>query len=245
MVLGKLLGIDLNSLAKLTIRYEKDHEHDWRGRITALFNPSELSISQGVNWKTHGGGTLTERTAIEQQFRSVSPRTTSVELFFDSYEDHDGSGLFGFLPNLNPFPSPDATDVRRYTDELARLAAVVPELHRPPLCKLSWGAFDDIFTGVLTNVSGNYTMFMPSGMPVRATVSCDFTEHQVQSFELFSPDVDKRHVVAPGDTLHGIAARVYDDPTKWRILAEANGITRPRDLTPGTTVVVPKLKRGR
>lgn len=44
----------------------------------------------------------------------------------------------------------------------------------------------------------------------------------------------KVYVVKKGDTLSGIAYKLYGDTSKWRDLAKANGITNPRLLQVGT-----------
>lgn len=51
-------------------------------------------------------------------------------------------------------------------------------------------------------------------------------------------------VVEKGDTLWDIADEEYGDPTKWEVIAEANDIENPRDLEPGTTLVIPELESG-
>ena len=85
-----------------------------------------------------------------------------------------------------------ATDVRLYTELIARLAKIDQELHRPPVCRLWWGRFD-VFQGVLTDLGQNYTMFLEDGTPVRATLSCTFLEvipqARVRANELHSADV--------------------------------------------------------
>lgn len=45
--------------------------------------------------------------------------------------------------------------------------------------------------------------------------------------------------VKKGETLTGIAARVYGSPSKWPLIAKANGITDPRKLKAGQTLVIP------
>ena len=42
--------------------------------------------------------------------------------------------------------------------------------------------------------------------------------------------------------LQGIAAEEYDDPRRWRPIAEANGINNPLTLPVGQGVVIPTLK---
>ena len=227
-----------SGLEKLTIYYEKKWEKDWLGSVEALFNPQELQISRSVNWETIGGEAVGEETTIEQQFRTISPQSMSIDLFFDTYERHKKS-LFGALPSLNPFPLPKATDVRQYTKKLAKLAQVNAELHRPPLCKLEWGKFDNLFVGVLTGIEQKFTMFMPNGMPVRATVTCSFIEHETTGTELHSADIPKLHTVNRSDSLHSIAAQMYNDPSQWRRIARANQIVNPRKLKPGMVLIIP------
>ncbi|MCP5013273.1 MAG: LysM peptidoglycan-binding domain-containing protein [Aestuariibacter sp.] len=241
MVLSSLQPAgDSSGLKKLTIKYEKYFKDDFFGSVEALFNPKEFLISSSLKWKTKGGEAVGEETVLKQKFESRVPKTISVDLFFDSYEQRD-TGLFAAIPSINPFPTPDATDVREYTNPLLALATINEELHRPPVCKLSWGDFEDIFTGVLTKLDQKFTMFMPSGMPVRATVSCSFMESDMVVLELHSADITKTVQVMPQDTLHSIAIRQYGDASQWRRIARANQIMNPRLLTPGMRLIIPTL----
>lgn len=45
--------------------------------------------------------------------------------------------------------------------------------------------------------------------------------------------------VEVGDTLWEIAQRFYGDGTKWRLIANANGIDDPRRLQVGTVLIIP------
>ena len=84
------------------------------------------------------------------------------------------------------------------------------ELHAPPVCLFIWGAF--VFQCIIERVSKRFTMFLPEGIPVRATLSVTLKEYrevdiQVKEIELHSPDVTKRWTVKQGDSLWSIAAR--------------------------------------
>ena len=68
---------------------------------------------------------------------------------------------------------------------------------------------------------------------------------QLRETENTSPDVEKRYVVRTGETLSSISAAVYRDPSKWRELAIANGITDPTRLSPGIVLTVPRLEEAR
>ena len=91
---------------------------------------------------------------------------------------------------------------------------------------------------VLSRVSQHFIMFMPDGVPVRARLNCTFIEYvdpeqEAKAANLQTADFSKVHVVTRGETLSGIAAARYQDPTRWRPIALANGIADPRALDRG------------
>jgi nucleoid-associated protein YgaU len=47
--------------------------------------------------------------------------------------------------------------------------------------------------------------------------------------------------VLAGETLDRIAARYYGDATRWRLLADANGISDPLAVRPGALLAVPRM----
>ena len=51
----------------------------------------------------------------------------------------------------------------------------------------------------------------------------------------------KVHTVADGDSLASIAYDAYGDPTRWRMIAEANDIDNPLHLSRGTPLTIPRL----
>jgi len=247
---SQLLGATTGGeLEKLTIRVR---ERRWRGRgrIEALFNPNEISLARSASWEQRRVASpgRTGVSTVEQEFRFVEAETFEIELFFDTYESReDGMSLrqaaVGLLP-VGLTQTRAATDVRWHTDQVADLVEPDRELHRPPVCELRWGEFD-IFTGVMTSVRQRFTLFLEDGTPVRATLSCTFAEASTESVrarELHSSDVAKRRQLRRTDTLQSIAAEEYNDPTLWRPIAKANGIVNPRDIRPGMTLTIPKLR---
>lgn len=100
---------------------------------------------------------------------------------------------------------------------------------------------------MLTSLDVTYTLFHIDGKPLRAKLSVKLKEYltvqeQQRKREGTSPDVEKKYVVRTGETLSSIAAAVYRDPALWRKVADANRITDPRSLTPGTVLTVPRLE---
>jgi nucleoid-associated protein YgaU len=256
MAAWQALGIgsgDSGSLQKLEIKYET--KNDGKGKILkmdkfhVLFNPNELAYSKSVNWKAKkvaDKGFASKAKRLD--FRASSPETLSITLFFDTYEPHDsGTDLRSFVIPTNPFTSaPKATDVKVETEKVANLARIDPHLHYPPRCELWWGRYR-LFVGVLTNLEQKFTLFVPDGTPVRAELSCTFTElntlvRNIRTRELESSDVAKTVVVQSTDTLHSIAAAEYNDASLWRLIAKANGILNPRAIKPGTVLIVPPLQ---
>ncbi len=245
------LGPGGGGLQKLKITYDQ-YNGTLGGPIEVLFNPHEISRSRSISWHqqkvaSQGGGWTWPDT--EQQFQAVEAETLSVELFFDTYESRTAASGWqraaSFVQPVNPFQTGDATNVTTLTDQIATLAEVDRELHHPPICHLSWGAFTDFFTGVLTQLAQRFTLFLADGTPARATLTCTFLEFQTRAHrrarEMSSADVVKTRVVHRNDTVHSIAAEEYRDPSLWRTIASANGIMNPRDLTPGTVLTIPKL----
>lgn len=138
------------------------------------------------------------------------------------------------------------TDVRdKYVNKLRGLAKLDKELHAPPIIKMVWGG--DVFTGVMESINVTYTLFTAKGIPVRAKVSLGLKEYSSVAQQIIanptqSPDFDKSWTVRRGDTLSSIAGAIYQDCSKWREIAKANGIEDPRAIAPGTELAIPKLR---
>jgi len=237
------------NLAKLTIAFEKGPGQP-PGRIQALFNPNHLHFDNRVSWR-HDQSALDARIAEHRRLslEGIEPTTFTLDLFFDTYEG-GGQGAFGGAVSAALTPLgidlgvPSASDVRAYTDQIVALTHYVKDLHRPPVCDLSWGRWA-LFKGVLSSLTQEFTLFLPDGTPVRADLGCTFTEYQTEDDalrgELHSADVAKKRTVRPGDTLINIAIEAYGDASLWRRVAAANRIERPRDLTPGQVLDIPPI----
>ena len=57
----------------------------------------------------------------------------------------------------------------------------------------------------------------------------------------YTPTLHSVHRLVFGETLDRVAAQHYADPTRWRLIAEANGIVDPIALRPGDLLVIPEL----
>ncbi|MEI7027503.1 CIS tube protein [Paenibacillus sp. y28] len=190
--------------------------------IDVLFNPSEYELSSGNKYSWH---TIPGLNAPIAQFVSGEATTLTLDLFFDTYEKGE--------------------DVRKHTSKISKILDVDKDLHAPPLCSFVWGSLN--FKGVLEKVSQKFTMFLDSGIPVRATLHVTFKavqsiKEQFQNIPRQSADRTKQKMLNQGDQLWMIAAAEYEDPGLWRDIARANGIDNPRQLVTGRKIIVPRLE---
>jgi nucleoid-associated protein YgaU len=99
-----------------------------------------------------------------------------------------------------------------------------------------------------------YILFHPNGEPIRATVDLELAQAEKASTASGSPGNQAQnpttraerglrvHRVRDGDSLTSIAYDAYGDPTRWRTIAEANGIDDPMRLRRGRELNIPRLE---
>jgi hypothetical protein len=208
------------------------------GPREGLFNPTTYSVAKTTEWKETP---IRGYNAPALQFDRGASKVVSMSLLFDTFE-----------------AGKDVRSGENGTDNLARLAEVIdsskPQKDRPPLIELFWGdkaiGSPQPCSWVLTSYTLRFTLFAPVGggvVPVRAVADVSFKEYvprktQAKNPPRSSPDKAKLHTVVEGDTLWGLAAIEYGDPTKWRPIADANQIRDPRTLETGRQILIPALE---
>lgn len=139
---------------------------DKGGPVQAQYNPKEVGIDKSVPWQKAPTSTGDQP---ELTFTSAEGRSMSFELFFDTYEK--------------------GTDVHAsHVSKLLELAMVMEpngseEKKRPTRVQVIWGNGLPAFEGVIESIGTKYTMFLPSGVPVRATCSVKIKEASRASFK--------------------------------------------------------------
>lgn len=203
--------------AKIYVYYSSSTEE-----IEVLFNPNEYTVerSNEFSWDDLPGLDLPVA-----QFVSGDDASLSMQLFFDTYELQQ--------------------DVRDHTSKIEKLLDIDSDLHVPPLCEFVWGTF--CFPGVLTQATQRFTMFLNSGIPVRATIDITIKKtvnvtQQMQGTPRYSADRTKQRVLKQGEQLWLIANEEYEDSGHWRDIAGANNIDNPRMLESGRRLVIPPLE---
>lgn len=138
------------------------------------------------------------------------------------------------------------TDVSYVTRRIDELKAVVynydDTAHEPPRVKIIWGD-ETPFLGRMENLKVTYTLFHPSGIPLRADIELTFKQIDTQQHRLQSPDVTHRRTISDYDRLPLLAEAVYGSPQHTWQVAQANGLTHFRRLKTGTEVALPPLER--
>lgn len=200
-----------------------DRNREPKERFSVPFNPTEYDVEAGVQYSQQD---LPGYTSPVTQFASGDADSLSMELFFDRYERRE--------------------DVRQDTKKIESLLDLDPDRHAPPVVRVAWAELQ--FTCVLERANTTYTLFLPDGTPARARTNVTFTEYapaeQTYREEEKAEDTDRVRVVKEGDTLWAISDEEYGDPTKWRRIADENGIDNPRTLQPGTELTIPKQEGG-
>jgi hypothetical protein len=121
--------------------------------LDVYFNPKEIQIDKTVPWTEHA---KTEGNEPTLEFTNAKPKNLTVELMFDGFEDE--------------------VDVhKKYVSKLERMTMVDETKKRPPNLTFTFGSMP-VFKGVIASLGVKYTLFMPDGTPVRATVTVKMTQ---------------------------------------------------------------------
>jgi Contractile injection system tube protein/LysM domain len=206
--------------------------------IPVLFNPTEYTITKTNTWNFKE---VQGQSLPPPEFGGGAPRQITLSLLLDN------SLLEG------------SQTVKDITDKLFKMMEVGDgqpaggTRASPPKVTFRWGAVDT-FLAVCTSLTVAYQLFEPNGMPIRADVKLDLKQAD-QASTASSGSAQKGtnpttramdghgvHTVQDGDSLPSIAYRAYGDATRWRAIAEANGIDNPLHVRRGTPLVVPRLE---
>jgi hypothetical protein len=206
--------------------------------IPVLFNPTEYTVTKTNTWNFKE---VQGQSLPPPEFGGGAPRQITLSLLLDN------SLLEG------------SQTVKDITDKLFKMMEVDDgqpaggTRASPPKVTFRWGAVDT-FLAVCTSLTVAYQLFEPNGMPIRADVKLDLKQAD-QASTASSGSAKKGtnpttrameghgvHTVQDGDSLPSIAYRAYGDATRWRAIAEANGIDNPLHVRRGTPLVVPRLE---
>jgi hypothetical protein len=202
--------------------------------IPCMFNPAELSVVRSNSW---AGTSLAGQRVPQVKYLGAQSGIMSLQLMFDTTDTGQA--------------------VTRHTGKVLKLMDVDSSLPgtdpqtnnaRPPYVVFHWGNLHS-FKAVVSNLSLQFTYFSSTGVPLRARVDLSLTQFAEsaafgpQNPTSGTPEPHRVHRVQPGETLDRISAKYYGDSTKWRTIANANGVTDPLALRTGSLLSIPRSGR--
>ncbi len=200
------------------------------GKMKFFLNPETIKVVKEVEMKEEPVNGQTSPL----KYSSTKPVSLEIgQLFFDTYDERES--------------------VReKYIDKLEAQLEYSAETHVLNCVVFNWGDFSmrtkfkTQYVFAITKMDVNYTLFLPSGMPVRAEVALCLRQiaslpQQNSEKPKQSPDHARIYTVKRGDTLQGISQFAYESPLEWRRIAESNGIDDPMSLRPGQRIMLPPI----
>jgi hypothetical protein len=199
--------------------------------FTALINPAEFKHEREIEYS--GARTLGQ-LGSEMKFSTTAPDRITFALVLD------GTGVV---------PTATAADsVKEVITWMAELNRVVFQydgtLHQPSHVRVLWGTL--ILFGRMESMTTNYTLFKPSGDPLRAKVDLKFVGFISQKQNSLmsnrsSPDLSHEVLVREGDTLPLLCHRIYGDAAYYPEVARHNGLAGFCKLAAGQRLHFPPL----
>ena len=217
--------------------------------IYCTFNPSKYSLSITNQFTTKGVDAF-QNINMESDEKSMQGRELSMgEIWFDAsdattrYQQYRDvrhiTNMFMRLaqmkdPNWRPSPPPEGQEDPPPGQEL-----------KPPPVKVAfhWGTFK--FLGVIKSLNIEFVLFDKFGNPIRAKADVKLTEFihgaalRRQNPSSGGGPTERMWQVKAGERLDYIAAEVYGDATRWRVIAARNGIEDPFSLRAGVKLAIP------
>lgn len=188
-------------------------------------NPNSVKIGKKVNYARLQAIGSNEYIA---KYKHHEPSTMSFEIYFDDT---------GAIPNA------DGSNIAQRIEKLeAAVYNIKESQNEPGYVVLVWG--NTIFHGRAESINYDYSLFAPDGTPLRVKISLSF----IGSFENSSsqdPNTQSAQVVtfSAGDSLVNYCESIYSDSSYCTDVAAANGLDSIRNITSGSVVIFPPLKR--
>ena len=200
---------------------------DGKDPIHCAFNPQEYSITKTNVWTIKP---VTGTDSPKPEFGGGLPWVIRVQLLLDA-------SLLGSDKSVKD----DAVKLL----EMMEAKGGGGSGSAPPFVTFKWGSIESPKM-VGSSLRIRFVMFRPNGEPSRALVDLELTQAE-QTKPGQNPTTRamagiKVHTVRDGDSLPSLSYRNYGDATRWRTIAEANGIDDPLELRRGMQLTIPTLE---
>jgi hypothetical protein len=196
-------------------------------QVKCMFNPFEYSIKKSNTFEHKFSN---DRNVPTMEFKKAGEKTLTLKLYFDTYELNEDVSL----------------RTRVLWDLMSKEEQTSGKKEPPPIV-FEWGVLE--FFAVIKSVSQKFTLFQMNGTPVRAEVDITLSQHMDSDEYRVLPGqnptsgggpLERVWSVQAGDRLDLIAAEVYGDSSKWRLIAQRNGLVNPHVLRPGQRLAIPQ-----
>lgn len=197
---------------------EKNAVYDGTERIPVMYNPTSLKFTHTVEF---------EKCEETIQANRVTQGDLTVSLFFDTFETQQ--------------------DVRRETKritDLTKFSTGSDTRRMPPTVDFVWDK--SLYTGIVSSVEQTFTMWLPTGVPCRASLVVTFTSNPTpaqKEADAGGPNCRQRWRVSPDDRLCLIAQKTTGNTANWQQIALANQIRNVMDFPSpddiGRWIVIP------
>lgn len=211
-----------------------------------LINPESYALTYEVvkNQTTPQG-----KSAPNITFNYMPSQSLTFKFLFD------GTGVVqaptsGGMPDITPSILGQSKNKRDVTDDLNHFKKIVygydGEIHQPRYVQLQWGTL--IYNCYLQKMTVTMKLFTPDGKPLRAEAECTFNsainaEKLTANEGNRSPDLSHVITVKKGDTLPLLCYKEYGDSKYYYQVAQYNGLTDFKILTPGTKLIFPPFAK--
>ena len=201
---------------------------DQREKYEVMLNPSGFTHQYAIEYNQKKA---LGQVGSDSKFSAVNAEKVSFDIVID------GTGVVN---------QSNGADVKTRVRQLNGIVYKYDgNNHEPNHVRILWGSL--IFFGRLQSMSIEYTLFKPSGEPLRAKAKLAFAgfmskEEAVLKADRSSPDLTHHIEVKAGDTLPLLCYRIYKDSSYYPEVAKANNMVNFRDIKPGTLIHFPPLR---
>jgi contractile injection system tube protein len=229
------------SLTKLTIHAYLDKEFkqkvaDPYFKFQVPVNPELFTKSYKVELDTrapHGS------SGVNPNFKAIGPQDFKVEFLFDGTNT-----IEGYVGNKGK--KGEDVSVHNQLDNFMKCVYEYDgEIHKPHYLVVFWGSEIE-FACVLSNLEVNYTLFDPTGFPIRVKINATFMSYATDKkllakARLQSPDLTHYQKVQQGDRLDSMTYAIYNDPKYFQKVAYTNNLSSTRNVKVGFNMKFPPL----
>lgn len=229
---------DRKDLQKLVIdSYEKRDflgKPDPSRKFIAPINPETFTKNFKVDLDTRTGH---GNQGTEPGFKSTAVEELRLEFILDGT-----ATMEGYVEEYKNLP------VHDQLEKFLKCAYDMDgKIHRPRFLIIMWGS-EINFKCVLSNVDINYTLFDPSGFPLRVKITATFLNYKAREERLAeerksSPDLTHYIKVKQGDRLDLMTFNIYNDPKYLLQVGKVNALSSIRNVRPGSELYFPPFDK--